>query len=114
MRVKGTARMAWILSSIAIALAMVGPCFTYIPMLLAIPLAAISIYQARTALRSSAIDEAGQVYGQTAVVSSVMALSWSLIVIGILIVIIMLYFGFFVAYIGLILALVASMPPPSH
>jgi hypothetical protein len=110
-RVKGTARMAWILGTVAIALALVGPCMSYVPMMMAIPLAVVAIAQARGALRSSAIDEAGQVYGQTATVNAIMALSWSIIVLGIIALIVLMYFGFFVAYIGLILALVMAVPP---
>lgn len=113
LRVKGSARLAWILGTVAISLAMVGPCFSYLPMVVAIPLAIVSIFQARTALASSSLDESGQVYGQTAIVSAVLALVWSVVVLGILLAIVALYFGFFVAYIGLIIALIGNLPPPT-
>ena len=109
---RGSARLAWILGTVAISLAMVGPCFSYLPMVAAIPLSIASIWQARAAMKLAEADEVTQAYGQTAVVSGALALSWSAVVLTIIVVLVALYFLFFVGYIGLILALVAAMPPP--
>lgn len=111
-RVRSSARSAWVLGITAITLSMVGPCMSYFPMMLAVPLALVSIYQARTALRSTDVDEAGRVYGQTAMLTSGIALGWSATVLLIIAAFLLMYFGLIATYIGLIFAILAAGPPP--
>lgn len=113
-KAKDTARLAWALGITSMTLTMVGPCFYYMPMMIALPLAMVAMHQARTALAAPHIDEGGRVYGQTGMVSAGIALGWSALVLLIVITVLVLYFGFLFGYMALIFALIGAggFPPP--
>jgi len=98
--VRERARTAWTLGLVAMTLAMVGMCFSYMPFLLAIPVSIFALQQARTALGSPAIDEPGRIYGRTAQITSTIALSFSTFVVVIMVSFITLYFGMFAFIFG--------------
>jgi hypothetical protein len=106
--VREKARTAWTFGILAISLAMTGMCFSYVPFLLAIPIALVAMNQARTALGAAAIDEAGKVYGRTAQILSTIALSFSIFVVVLIALFVLLYVMMFASMFGLMLA----VPPP--
>lgn len=107
-RVRERARSAWSFGIIAMSLAMTGMCFTYIPFLLAIPIALVGLSQAREALGNPDLDDAGKVYGRTAQILSTIALSFSTLVLVLIVTFMVLYVGFLASIFGL----AASLPPP--
>lgn len=104
------ARSAWTFGLLAMGLAMLTPCSSYMSTLMALPLGLFAMARARAVLESPVqLDEATELYAKTGRITGLSAALFS----GIFLVLIG---TFIVVYVGFILAMFAavgaSAPPP--
>lgn len=92
---KDLARTAWTLGLVAVGLAMVAPCTSYLTAFGALPLGLMALARARRVTEAGGGDEATGVYARTAQITGLIAAVWSGLLLLFLGSIVLLYAGMF-------------------
>lgn len=105
-----TARTAWTFGLLAMGLAMLTPCSSYMTTLIALPLGMVAMSRAKVVLESGApLDEATELYAKTGRITGLSAALFSGMFLLFVASIILLYMGLIAAMFGA--AFVAAPPP---
>ena len=92
---RDTARNAWTFGVVAVVLATVAPCASYVTVAAALPLGLLAMSRARTVLASPNVDEATTIYARTGQILGLGAAAWSVLLLLFVSAIVLLYFGMF-------------------
>ncbi len=87
------ARNAWSFGLLAVVLAMVAPCGSYLTLLAALPLGLVAMSRARAVLSAPNLDPTTEVYARTGQITGLSAAIWSGIILVLLLAFILLYAG---------------------
>lgn len=98
---RDTARNAWSFGLLAIVLAMIAPCGSYMTLLAALPLGLVAMSRARLVLAAPNLDPTTEVYARTGQIAGLSAAVWSIVVLVVV-------GGFVLMYVGMIALVVAS------
>lgn len=91
------ARSAWVFGLAAVILALVSPCASSMPLLVALPLALVASTKARAVLASPDLDATTEVYGRTAQILGLATAVWSSLMLLALFTLITIYAAAFIA-----------------
>lgn len=89
------ARTAWTLGLVAMGLAMVAPCGSYLTLLGALPLGLMAMSRARRVLDHGSLDEGTEVYAKTGQITGLISAIWAGILLLIVGSVVLMYVGLF-------------------